>query len=49
MLEFTQPWAFGLLLYTVFVRISIPVMSGELTFDREYDFHSAAAAKNAVG
>ncbi len=27
-------WAFGLLLYTVFVRISVPVLSGELTYAR---------------
>jgi Ni/Fe-hydrogenase subunit HybB-like protein len=25
-------WAFGLLLYTIFVRISVPVLSGELTY-----------------
>jgi molybdopterin-containing oxidoreductase family membrane subunit len=25
-------WAFGLLLYTVFVRVSVPVLSGELTW-----------------
>jgi len=30
-------WAFGLLLFTIFVRISIPVLSGRMTFDREYD------------
>lgn len=29
-------WAFGLLLYTIFVRISIPVLSGRLTIDRRY-------------
>lgn len=29
-------WAFGLLLYTIFVRISIPVLSGRLTYDRVY-------------
>jgi len=27
-------WAFGLLLYTIFVRITVPVLSGELTVDR---------------
>lgn len=27
-------WAFGLLLYTVFVRVSVPVLSGRLTFDQ---------------
>ncbi len=25
-------WAFGLLLYTIFVRISVPVLAGELTY-----------------
>ncbi len=30
-------WAAGLLLYTIFVRISIPVLAGRLTIDREYD------------
>ncbi len=29
-------WAFGLLIYTIFVRISVPVLSGRLTVDREY-------------
>jgi molybdopterin-containing oxidoreductase family membrane subunit len=29
-------WAFGLLLYTVFVRISVPVLSGELTYGKRY-------------
>lgn len=29
-------WAFGLLLYTILVRITVPVLSGRLTFDRHY-------------
>lgn len=29
-------WAVGLLVYTIFVRITIPVLSGELTYDRIY-------------
>ncbi len=29
-------WAFGLLLYTVFVRISVPVLAGELTHEKRY-------------
>jgi Ni/Fe-hydrogenase subunit HybB-like protein len=29
-------WALGLLLYTIFVRITIPVLSGKLTHDRLY-------------
>lgn len=29
-------WAFGLLLYTIFVRISVPVLAGELTYEKSY-------------
>ena len=29
-------WAFGLLLYTVFVRISVPVLSGQLTYAKRF-------------
>ncbi len=29
-------WAFGLLLYTIFVRITIPVLSGKLLIDKIY-------------
>jgi len=29
-------WAFGLLLYTIFVRITVPVLSGRLTYDTVY-------------
>ena len=29
-------WAFGLLVYTILVRVTIPVLSGRLTFDRPY-------------
>jgi molybdopterin-containing oxidoreductase family membrane subunit len=29
-------WAFGLLLYTIFVRISVPVLAGELTYEKRY-------------
>ncbi len=35
-------WAFGLLLYTIFVRISVPVMAGELTYET---VHGAASTK----
>ena len=27
-------WAFGLLLYTIFVRISVPVLAGDLTYEK---------------
>lgn len=30
-------WAFGLLLYTIFIRITVPVLSGRLTVDTNYD------------
>ena len=36
-------WATGLLLYTIFVRITIPVLSGRLKVDREYVFDSGAS------
>ena len=29
-------WALGLLLYTIFVRITIPVLSGRLTYDQTF-------------
>jgi molybdopterin-containing oxidoreductase family membrane subunit len=31
-------WAFGLMLYTIFVRITIPVLEGRLTYDTAYEF-----------
>jgi len=27
-------WAFGLLLYTIFVRVSVPVLAGEVTYEK---------------
>ncbi|CAG0961160.1 hypothetical protein PHYC_00734 [Phycisphaerales bacterium] len=30
-------WAFGLLVYTILVRVTVPVLFGRLSFDREYD------------
>ncbi len=33
-------WAFGLLLFTIMVRITIPVLAGRLTYDTEYHFES---------
>jgi len=43
-------WAFGLLLYTIFVRITIPVLSGRLTRDRIYHFEpdTQAATSNSA-
>ncbi len=33
----TGIWAFGLLIYTILVRVTIPVLSGRLTHDQDYD------------
>ncbi|MFT7464718.1 MAG: Ni/Fe-hydrogenase subunit HybB-like protein [Pseudohongiellaceae bacterium] len=37
-------WSFGLGLYTIFVRITIPVLSGQLTADRLYEFGAASSS-----
>lgn len=39
-------WAIGLMAYTIFVRITIPVLSGELTYDRMY--HSDSRVETAT-
>jgi molybdopterin-containing oxidoreductase family membrane subunit len=33
-------WSFGLLLYTVFVRMSVPVLSGEITYLKKYGYQA---------
>ncbi len=40
-------WSFGLLLFTILVRVTIPVLSGKLTIDRTYDPNAAFASGNA--
>jgi molybdopterin-containing oxidoreductase family membrane subunit len=30
-------WSFGLLLYTIFVRMSVPVLQGDLTYRKRHD------------
>ena len=35
-------WAFGLLLYTIFVRISVPVLAGELTYQKRHGLSADA-------
>lgn len=40
-------WAFGLLVYTILVRVTIPVLSGRLTFDHPYDADSTPSTPNA--
>jgi len=42
-------WALGLLLYTIFVRITIPVLSGKLTHDRLYLPYEREDAHAIVG
>ena len=37
-------WAFGLLLYTIFVRISVPVLTGRLTVEDQFKPRSASTA-----
>jgi len=39
-------WAGGLLIYTILVRVTVPVLSGRLTFDQEF---SAATARGVRG
>lgn len=41
-------WAFGLLLYTIFVRISLPVLSGELTYAKYYGRPAPGSKAGAV-
>ena len=41
-------WAFGLLVYTILVRITIPVLSGRLTIDRIYDPNRPAEASGRI-
>ena len=36
-------WAIGLLLYTIFVRITVPVLQGQLTIDTNHDSESGPA------
>jgi Ni/Fe-hydrogenase subunit HybB-like protein len=40
-------WAFGMLVYTILVRVTIPVLSGRLTFDRPYGAEAPPADHDA--
>jgi molybdopterin-containing oxidoreductase family membrane subunit len=42
-------WSFGLLLYTIFVRITVPVLSGRLTIDTNYSESGGHAVQSASG
>jgi molybdopterin-containing oxidoreductase family membrane subunit len=37
-------WAFGLLLYTILVRVSVPVLAGEVTYEKRFGQSLSAAA-----
>ncbi len=41
-------WAFGLMIYTILVRVTIPVLSGELTIDRSYEPHFPATSRRST-
>jgi molybdopterin-containing oxidoreductase family membrane subunit len=42
-------WSFGLLLYTIFVRISVPVLSGEITYAKRYGGPGEVSAASEKG
>ncbi|MEW6073750.1 MAG: sulfate reduction electron transfer complex DsrMKJOP subunit DsrP [Planctomycetota bacterium] len=42
-------WAAGALVYSIFVRVTIPVLSGRLTFDRPYDPNRPSALPAPAG
>jgi Ni/Fe-hydrogenase subunit HybB-like protein len=42
-------WAFGLLVFTILVRVTIPVLSGRLTFDTDYDPNVPTFLNSASG
>ncbi|USO00352.1 MAG: polysulfide reductase NrfD [Phycisphaeraceae bacterium] len=44
----TGIWAFGLLLYTIMVRITVPVLNGELTVDTLHPSENTHAARRTV-
>jgi molybdopterin-containing oxidoreductase family membrane subunit len=37
-------WAFGLLLYTILVRVSVPVLAGEVTYEKRFGQSNVNAA-----
>jgi molybdopterin-containing oxidoreductase family membrane subunit len=42
----TGIWAFGLLIYTILVRVTIPVLYGDLLVDKIYHINQPASKKN---
>ncbi|MBS0198679.1 MAG: polysulfide reductase NrfD [Planctomycetes bacterium] len=41
-------WAFGLLVFTILVRVTIPVLAGRLSFDRPYEAEPAPAVQDPM-
>jgi molybdopterin-containing oxidoreductase family membrane subunit len=41
-------WAFGLLVYTILVRVSVPVLAGEVTYARRWGAHPKAESSPLV-
>ncbi len=39
-------WAFGLLTYTILVRVTIPVLSGKLTYDHSYSLDTVGTGES---
>lgn len=42
-------WALGLLIYTILVRVTIPVLSGRLTYDQAFDAATRVAPAKGTG
>jgi molybdopterin-containing oxidoreductase family membrane subunit len=42
-------WAFGLLVYTILVRVSVPVLAGQITYARRWGRPPEAPAADAAG
>lgn len=42
-------WALGLLIYTILVRVTIPVLSGRLTYDQAFDAATRVAPVKGTG
>ena len=40
-------WALGLLIYTIFVRVSVPVLAGELTYEKRFDESISDSAEDS--
>jgi molybdopterin-containing oxidoreductase family membrane subunit len=41
-------WAFGLLVYTIFVRVSVPVLAGEVTYAKRFGASIGSSAEGSI-